>query len=197
MFRARSRHDRRHDAYPQLPECLRRRASRSWPTSIWTIPRRRTDCRAGPESSTDRHRHPWPGNPALRTGSYGAARPSISRAQGDVPGRSRHHVRPAMGPRRRKSDQSRRRRTPSPPPFGIEGLHAAGHLAAALDGHRRHLRTRWTPDGPRALRRGDRHRASIPDPDYLRATRRTGRGLGAVLGMDRRHLQGLQLERRR
>ena len=32
-----------------------------------------------------------------------------------------------------------------------------------------------------ALRCGDRHRASISDPDYLRAARRTSRGLEAVL----------------
>ena len=49
----------------------------------------------------------------------------------------------------------------------------------------------------RPLRGGDRHRPPIPDPDHLRASRRTIRGLATVLRLDRRHLQGVQLERRR
>ena len=61
---------------------------------------------------------------------------------------------------------------------------------------RGHHRADRTFDHRRALRRGHRHRPAVPDSDHLRAAGRTPRGLATVLGLDRRHLQDLQLERR-
>ena len=59
------------------------------------------------------------------------------------------------------------------------------------------FRVRRPPHRNRVLRRRRGHRPPVPHLDHLRAGRRTLGGLAAVLELDRRHLQGVRLERRR
>lgn len=53
----------------------------------------------------------------------------------------------------------------------------------AHHGHRRRQRSDRPPGRAWPLRRRDRHRAAVSDPGHLRAARRPGRGLGAVVGL--------------
>ena len=150
----------------------------------------------GPSAGADRDRAARARTAELRAGAHCAAR-SPFRVPKGVPCRTRHHLRPAVGPGHHQHLKPRRRRTPSAAPARLQGVHTPGDRTAAHDDHRRHHRARRpaTPHAGRCDVVTDiaRH---YPIPVICALLGAPRRRLATVLRLGRRHLEGLRLERR-
>ena len=136
-------------------------------------------------------------DPELRAGPHRAARPSAGPTAGAWPRGARHHIWAAVGPGHRVAAECQRRGPRPSSPTGVQGVHPAGGRASGYDDRRHHQPADRPADGRWTQRDRRRHRPAISGSGHLRTARRTFTGLSPVLGVGRRVLQDVQLERGR